>query len=186
MRHSADFQTQELYEFTEAHLEKLGVSIVEVERFAIWQADALEAMGRSRPVPGPEVDPASETLGCSPSWHGQTQTLTMDFASRDDLEAPLVADELQNLQKDHGSLILMGEGYGKFDSAGKSILLDKLKDVAERWQVYLARLRLMGEPEPPFMDSSRKLLQRWGIGASDAQALLGATLTEWHQKRLDF
>ncbi|CAK9087946.1 unnamed protein product [Durusdinium trenchii] len=60
MRHSADFQTQELYEFTEAHLEKLGVSIVEVERFAIWQADALEAMGRSRPVPGPEVDPASE------------------------------------------------------------------------------------------------------------------------------
>lgn len=44
----------------------------------------------------------------------------------------------------------------------------------------------MGEPEPPFMDSSRKLLQRWGIGASDAQALLGATLTEWHQKRLDF
>lgn len=29
----------------------------------------------------------------------------------------------------------MGEGYGKFDSAGKSILLDKLKDVAERWQV---------------------------------------------------
>ena len=124
----------------------------------------------------------------------------MDFEAPSGLETSLVEDELNALQwlgasrcvssdarRDHALLIQMGQSYGSFDSGGKSILIDKLEEVAERWkvvagvvsphgvQVYLGRLRLMEQPEPGFMARSRQLLTRLGISAADAQSLVGAS-----------
>ncbi|CAE7398519.1 NLRC3, partial [Symbiodinium microadriaticum] len=177
MRHSEDFQTQELYHFTDAHLRTLGVSVPEVEEFAAWQAEALEAMGQRRPLPAPQALPGSEKAthlrGLLDSFRlGKTQTLSMDLSGPEALEASVADEELSALQREHSELIDMGKDYGTFDSAGKQIFIDQIEQIEERWRVYLGRLRLMGEADPPFVQSIRPLLQRLGLAASEATAVL--------------
>ncbi|CAE7042308.1 NLRC3 [Symbiodinium natans] len=177
MRHSEDFQTQELYHFTDAHLQTLGVSVAEVEKFAAWQAEALEAMGQRRPLPAPQALPGSEKAthlrGLLDSFRlGRTQTLSMDLSPPEALEESVADEELAALQRDHAALIAMGQDYGSFDAAGKKIFIDQIDQIEERWRVYLGRLRLMGEADPPFVQSIRPLLERLGLRAAEANAVL--------------
>ena len=59
----------------------------------------------------------------------------MELSAPLGLETSLVEDELNALQRDHAQLIEMGQSYGSFDVGGKSIFIDKLEEVAERWKV---------------------------------------------------
>eukprot|EP00439_Symbiodinium_sp_Y106_P051087 s467_g6.t2 len=99
----------------------------------------------------------------------------MDFTGPEALEASVADEELSELQREHSALIDMGKDYGTFDSAGKQIFIDQIEQIEERWRVYLGRLRLMGEADPPFVQSIRPLLQRLGLAASEATAWLKAT-----------
>ncbi|CAJ1326984.1 unnamed protein product [Effrenium voratum] len=171
MRHANDFQTKELYEFLEAHLETFGVRIFDVERFAAWQADTLQAMSRGRPPP-PTPPKSQHLLGLLDSFRfGQAQQLTADFALATEGAAPVVEDERSALQADHVALIGLGQAYGSFDAAGKLIFLDKMADIAERWKVYLERLRLMGEAAP--FPEAQGLLSRLGLEPAEANGLVG-------------
>jgi len=180
MRNADDFQTRELHHFTEAHIRHLGGSLAEVEGLASWQADVLEAIGDPRrSMPPPPVDPASEKAlhlrGVLDSVRlGGSHTLTLDLALEGrTAESPVVQEELQELERDHRALIQMGQGYGGFDAAGKQLFLDQVDKIGERWEVFLARFRLMGEPGPGYLGDAAGLLKRLGLNSSLAVALLG-------------
>ncbi|CAE8682131.1 unnamed protein product [Polarella glacialis] len=177
MRYAEDFQTRELFEFTEAHLRHLGVSIAEVESFASWQADVLESFGRRQLPPTPSVDPSSDKVfhlrGVLDSLRlGGKHTVAMSFAPPKAMDSPVVQEELQKLERDHAALINFGQRYGAFDSGGKKIFLDQVSMIEERWAVYLARFRLMGEPVPSYMSGASDLLKRLGLTASRAEKLV--------------
>lgn len=185
MRSAEDFQTRELYQFTEAHLRHLGVSIAQVESFAIWQADVLESIGSHRPPPPSPADPASDK-----AWHlqsvlesvrlGSPRSISMifDMSPQEGLsqvaESPVVQEELRKLETDHRALIAMGARYGAFDAAGKELFLDQIEMIGERWKVYLTRFQLTGEAEsaPHYVGDASKLLERLGLTPALAQRLV--------------
>lgn len=178
MRYADDFRTRELYQFSEALLQHLDTSMAEVEALAAWQADVLEANGRGTRIPPPPVQPQTEKATNTRSSldsvrMGGAQGITLDLTpSRQVAESPVVQDELQILVRDHSALIQMGQGYGNFDSAGKELFLDQMARISERWDVYIARFQLMGEPAPSFIDGAADLLKRLGLTPDLARKLL--------------
>eukprot|EP00440_Ansanella_granifera_P062716 gb/GFBE01068005.1/.p1 GENE.gb/GFBE01068005.1/~~gb/GFBE01068005.1/.p1 ORF type:complete len:343 (+),score=66.73 gb/GFBE01068005.1/:1-1029(+) len=170
MRYADDFQTRELYEFT-------------VEAFASWQAAVLEALGGSGAMPRPPVDPSSEKAlrvrGVLDSIRlGGEHTMVLDLAPPKALDTAVVREELQQLEQDHAALVQLGQSYGGFDTEGKHLFLDQVDSVGERWQIYLARFRLMGEPMPGYVGGAQELLKRLGLTAALAQKLI----QEAHQR----
>eukprot|EP00930_Biecheleria_cincta_P071171 TRINITY_DN58697_c0_g1_i1.p1 TRINITY_DN58697_c0_g1~~TRINITY_DN58697_c0_g1_i1.p1 ORF type:complete len:349 (-),score=37.00 TRINITY_DN58697_c0_g1_i1:420-1466(-) len=182
MRHAEDFQTRELYEFTEAHLGHLGVQVAEVESLAAWQANVLESFGSKRTPPAAPVDSSSPKMSTlrsvldSVRMGGQHESLNLvlDFSPPASMDTSLVNEELQTLERDHEALIQMGQTYGAFDSEGKKLFLDQLDRIAERWKIYLSRFRLMGESHPAYVSGAYDLLQRLGLSAGLAQKLVSS------------
>mmetsp|Transcript_43858 Transcript_43858/g.129850 ORF Transcript_43858/g.129850 Transcript_43858/m.129850 type:complete len:82 (+) Transcript_43858:55-300(+) len=66
----------------------------------------------------------------------------------------------------------MGKNYGSFDSAGKLMFLDQMDSVAERWEVFLKRFKLMGEEGPRYVSDSEDMLKRLGLRSDLARKIL--------------
>ncbi|CAK0890946.1 unnamed protein product [Prorocentrum cordatum] len=185
MRHADDFQTRELYSFTEAHLRHLGISIAQVEGFADWQVGVLQSLGSGQPPPPPPADPASEEArhlqGVLESCRlGGPQAMLFDASPRAGAsqvaQSPVVQEELARLEADHRALIDMGQCYGTFDAAGKKIFLDQVGSIQDRWKVYLARFRLNGEADsaPGYVGDAKKQIKRLGLSAELVESLLAS------------
>lgn len=183
MRYADDFQTRELYEFTEAHLRHLGISIAQVEGFSDWQVGVLRSLGSGQSPPPPPADPASEEArhlqGVLESCRlGGPQAMLFDASPRAGAsqvaQSPVVQDELARLEADHRALIDMGQRYGTFDAAGKKIFLDQVGSIQDRWKVYLARFRLSGEADsaPGYVGDAKGQIERLGLSAELMESLL--------------
>mmetsp|Transcript_45108 Transcript_45108/g.102453 ORF Transcript_45108/g.102453 Transcript_45108/m.102453 type:complete len:136 (-) Transcript_45108:85-492(-) len=90
----------------------------------------------------------------------------------DALEGEVVREEFEKLSRDHEQLIKMGENYGSFDRAGKVMFLDQVEAVESRWEVFMARFKLMGKLNPEYMSQAEAYLQKVSMTPNEFRDIL--------------
>lgn len=58
------------------------------------------------------------------------------------LKSEVVRNEMAKLEKDYMELAKLGSQYVKFDRDGKLMYIDRALDVVERFNIFIARLKL--------------------------------------------
>lgn len=57
-------------------------------------------------------------------------------------ESEIVQQEAKNLFQDYQSLVQLGNRYGKFDREGKKLFIDQMKDIMDRYRIFMKRFEL--------------------------------------------
>ncbi len=57
-------------------------------------------------------------------------------------ESEVVQQEAKQLFEDYQNLITLGNEYGKFDREGKKIYIDKMKELMDRYKIFMKRFEL--------------------------------------------
>lgn len=192
---SNDFQTREYAKLTQAHLKKHGQSSEEIAIMMRWQAKCMVAMAENRPppFPPPEIDvmklmneaKKNEEAGGvgeggqPPSLAAMTAaekiTSTPFNGDESAFESDTVREEYEALCRDHSSLINFGSSYATFDPMGKIAYLDEIEKIEERWEVFFARFKLLGQLNQDFVRQCDAFLMSMGMTEDDFRVLLKKT-----------
>jgi hypothetical protein len=183
LRISPDFQTKEYAKITQAHLDKYGQSIEGIAQMMRWQSGCMKALARNvpPPFPPPGIDlmkmASVSKSGKPPSLSNMVNARYISstpFKGSEKVfkENPIVKNEYEALCRDHSRLIEMGGNYGQFDPAGKSVFLDQIEALEERWDIFFARFSLMGMLEPVYVEECNKFLASMNLDESDFRSLL--------------
>jgi hypothetical protein len=57
-------------------------------------------------------------------------------------ESEIVQQEAQSLFSDYQALVTLGNRYGKFDREGKKLYIEQMKDVMDRYRIFMKRFEL--------------------------------------------
>lgn len=57
-------------------------------------------------------------------------------------ESEIVQQEAKNLFEDYQSLVKLGDRYGKFDREGKKLFIEQMKDIMDRYRIFMKRFEL--------------------------------------------
>lgn len=57
-------------------------------------------------------------------------------------DSEIVQQEAQRLFQDYQELIQLGSEYGKFDREGKKIYIEKMKELMDRYRIFMKRFEL--------------------------------------------
>lgn len=181
MRLTPDFQGLEFYKLTQAQLGRQGLTLELMQELMAWQMEGMVAFCEKRPPPPPPAGAPPELLAGMMSGSGPNLSqmagasgaditaLPFDMAA---LESDIVRDELEKLTEDHKQLIKMGENYGSFDPSGKVMYLDQVEAVESRWEVFMARFRLMGQLNPQYVKEAELYLQKVSMTPNEFRDLL--------------
>lgn len=161
LRISQDFQTREYAKLTEAHLDSHGTSTESIASMMRWQSGCMMALAKNLPPPMPPTDVdfmkltqqssqgSSEPARQPPSMTAMTSAGKIDrnpfTGDEPAFEVPAVREEYEALCRDHSSLIEFGGTYDTFDPLGKLSFVDEIEKIEERWDVFYARFKLLGQ-----------------------------------------
>lgn len=189
---SDDFQTREYAKLTQAHLAKHGQSSNEIATMMRWQSQCMLAMADNKPPPFPPADidimklmndaKANEESGGArqpPSLTAMTAaekiTTTPFTGDEAAFASDTVREEYEALCRDHSGLIAFGASYATFDRMGKMAYLDEIEKIEERWEVFFARFKLLGQLNKVFVKQCNAFLQSMGLSEGDFRDLLKRT-----------
>lgn len=182
-RDCQDFQLRERFEWTNALLARRGQSLERLGRWMRHEIDTLLAYGEGRPPPpDPGLGMEPEPAGGRPQGLGDPQALftsgrLIEISSVFDqevFESPLVREEYDELYRDHGNLIKLGEFYGGFDAAGKLAFLDQVEKAEQRWDVFFGRFALLDALKEEYKEQCETLLRSRGCNVREFRELLSA------------
>ncbi len=57
-------------------------------------------------------------------------------------DSDIIQQEAKQLFEDYQSLIKLGNGYGKFDRAGKKLFIEQMETMMERYRIFMKRFEL--------------------------------------------
>lgn len=57
-------------------------------------------------------------------------------------ESEIVQQEAKNLFQDYQSLVQLGNRYGKFDREGKKLFIEQMKEIMDRYRIFMKRFEL--------------------------------------------
>jgi hypothetical protein len=183
LRLSQDFQTREFGKLTQAHLEAYGVTVTGLVAMMRWQSGCMKAMARNTPPPMPprELDLAKMMAQDSnrkpaPSVAAMTAAEKINrppFSPNSKVfDSPNVKGEYEALCRDHMALVEFGGNYETFDPLGKLRYLDEVEKIEERWDIFFARFKLLGELDAAYIDQCNEFLASMGMTEDDYRKLL--------------
>lgn len=187
---SHDFQTKEYYKLTQAHLEQHGQNSQEIATMMRWQSQCMLAMAENKPPPFPPSEinimklmneaKAAEASGKQPpSLNTMTAaekiTTTPFTGDEPAFESETVKEEYKALCRDHEKLIEFGSSYATFDGMGKIAFLDELEKIEERWEVFFARFKLLGQLNQEFVKQCDAFLESMNMTEDEFKKLLKKT-----------
>jgi hypothetical protein len=57
-------------------------------------------------------------------------------------DSEVVQQEAKNLFEDYQSLMKLGAEYGKFDTEGKKLFIEKMEELMDRYRIFMKRFEL--------------------------------------------
>lgn len=181
LRTAQDFQAREMYRLTEAVLQSQNITMEMVEAIMDWQPKQVQAMAERRiPPPLPSFmspDVFQRWTKNSPSLLSLMSSMPVVNVQPFDLNSKaftstVVVEEFESLVRDHSQAIKMGEGYGSFDAVGKEMFLDQLALIEDRWAIFVARFKLMGDLNPKYLEETEAFLKRSSMSNAEFQGRL--------------
>ncbi|CAE8634301.1 unnamed protein product [Polarella glacialis] len=176
LRYGDDFQSREYFKLTSVHMQRQGKSLEDMGQMVKYQVECMRAFadGRMPPFPPPGLD-LTTPPGSSPTAAGMSSAgIQADpFDGTESIfQSKLVKDEYDAVCRDHRQLITLGERYGSFDPLGKLAFLDQLGAIQVRWDVFFARLGLVGALNPDFKEQSQQFLSSMGLEPLQFRSLI--------------
>ena len=79
-------------------------------------------------------------------------------------ESDIVQDEAKRLFADYQSLMQLGGEYGKFDSEGKKLFIERMEELMDRYRVFMKRFELSEDFQAKLtVEQLRTQLSQFGI-----------------------
>lgn len=185
---SNDFQTREYAKLTQAHLATHNMDPEKVAKIMRWQTGCMNAMADNTPPPMPPSDldlmqmmeaSKSHEENPVPSITSMTAaekiTATPFNGEEEVFQSPTVKEEYEKLCRDHAGLVEMGASYANFDPSGKIAFLDEIEKVEERWQIFMARFKLLGQLNDDFVQQCNDFLASMNMTEEQYNELLKKT-----------
>lgn len=192
---SDDFQTLEYSKLTQAHLVNAGnMTSSDMASMMKWQAQCMRSMARRVPPPMPpssidmermmkmmqeqqQQQSSSGPTSGAPSLVGMTmsaqQITAAPFTGTEQaFESDTVKSEYARLCEDHQQLIDFGSRYASFDPVGKTMYLDQVAAIEDRWNVFFARFSLMGQLNKAYVEQCDAFLNSMGMTEEQYKELL--------------
>lgn len=173
METAQDFQALESYYALDIQSRKTGApSIRMVQLLTMWQGESLLAMSEGLPeLPPPAgIDLASLSNPASPY---KERAIEREAPFTDDsftLVGTPAALELktsyERLIREHYHLVAIGAGYGNFDSQGKELYLNQMREIMIKWDELMMRADQNGiRPTRAYEAFSQEYLSRSSVSA---------------------
>ncbi|KAJ7532300.1 hypothetical protein O6H91_14G081800 [Diphasiastrum complanatum] len=81
----------------------------------------------------------------APRTHRRRVSFRMRAAQQAFFESSIVQAESDRLRTDYSAMLKLGRKYGKFDRPGKIFYIQEMKNLIERWQIFVKRMELVDD-----------------------------------------